>query len=150
MKKFQSIVLNSCFYTVLISIVILAITTLMSESGNLGISFTRYLVFFACGIAISLANFIFKLRTVHVAIRLALHYFALLAAFLIIFTTDGVLKLERISHFFVAVVVYSILYSVIFMIMYFIKRAMDKIESKSKKTGKNQATTKQKYESRFK
>ena len=150
MKKIQSIVLNSCFYTVLISVVILAITTLMSENGNLGISFTRYLIFIACGVAISLANFILDLRAVHIAIRLALHYFALLVAFLIIFTTDGVLKLERPSHFFVAVIIYSILYILIFAIVYLAKRAMGKLDSKSKNSSKKQSSTKQKYESRFK
>ena len=150
MKRLQSIFLNGCAYTVLISVLILAITTLMSETGNLGISFTRYLIFIVCGFAVALANLIFEMRAVPFYARSLLHYVALLVAFLIIFTTDGVLSMNRISDFFVAIIIFTILYIVVFVITYFTKKAFIKLESKAQKGVDRSKQPSQKYESKFK
>lgn len=150
MKKLQSIVLNACAYTVLISVVILSITTLISENGNLGISFTRYLTFILCGIAIALANLIFSLNSIHIIIRMALHYGALLVAFLVIFTTDGILPLNDAADYFVAIIIYSLMYVLLFATVYGIKRAVNKLNGGSKNGKANTKKEKTKYEAKFK
>ena len=142
MEKFKNIVLNSTAYTV----VILILFYLYALIGNLthpAITFGTFLIILLFGFVISLANMIFSIEKLHYALKLLIHYSALLLAFIFVFIIAGKLSLDGIASVFSAIIIFTVLYAVIYAISYGVKSALNSV-SKPKKGTKSTAVSSKK------
>ena len=135
MEKIKSIILNSTAYTV----VILLLFYFYALIGNLthpAITFGTFLIILLFGFVISLANMIFEIEKLHYAVKLLIHYSALLVSFIFVFIIAGKLSLSGIASVFSAIIIFTFLYAVIYAISYGAKSALNSAK-KSKKSSKS-------------
>ena len=134
MEKIKSIILNSTAYTVVI-LLLFYIYALIGNLTHPAITFGTFLIILLFGFVISLANMIFKIEKLHYALRLLIHYTALLITFIVVFIIAGKLSLSGLASVFSAIVIFTFLYAVIYAISYGVKSAMSSVD-KSKKSSK--------------
>lgn len=138
MEKIKSIVLNSTAYTVVI-LLLFYIYALIGNLTHPAITFGTFLIILLFGFVISLANMIFGIKRLHPALRLLIHYAALLVAFIFVFVIAGKLAINGIASVFSAIIIFTILYGVIYAISYGVKSALSSVE-KPKHSVKKQTT----------
>ena len=147
MEKAKKIILNATAYTV----VILVLFYLYALLGNLtqpAIKFGTFLIVLVFGFVISLANMIFELKNLHYALKLLIHYAALLAAFIAVFVIAGNLTISGPASVLSAIIIFSFLYGVIYALSYGVKsaiRSVDKKPSQNKNPEAKKSTYKPLY-----
>lgn len=142
MEKIKSIILSSTAYTVVI-ILLFYIYALIGNLTHPAITFGTFLIILLFGFVISLANMIFKIDKLHYAIKLLIHYAALLISFIFVFIIAGKLSISGIASVFSAIVIFTFLYAVIYAISYGVKSALNSVD-KSKKSANNKQQTNKK------
>lgn len=149
MKTIEKILLQSCFYTVLITLLFFSFVTL-SDFADPKISFTYFLVIFLFGMAIALAGMIFEYKKIHVFLRLIIHYTVLLITFSVVFINLGNISVQSASAVFVAILLFTFLYIVIALMSWLIKKSVTKIDSKITANNKKTSKKSEEYQPRFK
>jgi prepilin signal peptidase PulO-like enzyme (type II secretory pathway) len=101
------------------------------------IKFGTFLIILLFGFVISIANTIFEIKKLHYALKLLIHYTALLLAFIFVFIIAGNIKISGAASVFSAIIIFTFLYGVIYALSYGLKAAMNS-PSKSKNGRKKQ------------
>ena len=141
MEKIKSIILSSTAYTVVI-ILLFYIYALIGNLTHPAITFGTFLIILLFGFVISLANMIFKIEKLHYAIKLLIHYAALLISFIFVFIIAGKLSISGIASVFSAIVIFTFLYAVIYAISYGVKSALNSVDKSKNSANSKQQTNK--------
>ena len=149
MKTIEKILLQACFYTVLITLLFFSFVTL-SNFADPKISFAYFLIIFLFGMAIALANMILDYQKLHIFFRIIIHYIVLLTTFSVVFINLGNISVQSASAVFVAIFIFTFLYLIVFLVSLLIKKLVGKIDSKLPATGKKPTKKSDDYQPRFK
>lgn len=128
MKKLENLLLGAAGYTVLILLLFYIFGTL-SNFANPYIDFRTFLVILGFGVIISLAGMILGIQKIHVALRVLIHYVALLIAFFTVFIINGNISAQGAGWVFVAIVLFTVFYLLIAGITILTKKLVGKIDS---------------------
>ena len=126
MKKLETLLLRAAGYTVLI-LLLFYLFGALSEFANPYINFRTFLVILSFGAIISLAGMILRIQKIHIALRVTIHYVALLIAFFAVFIVNGNISAQGAGQVFVAVVLFSVFYVVFAAITVLSKKLSRKI-----------------------
>ncbi len=139
MEKFKRILLNSTAYTVVI-LILFYIYALIGNLTHPAITFGTFLIILLFGFVISLANMIFEIEKLNYALKLLIHYAALLVSFIFIFIIAGKLSVSGIASVFSAIIIFTFLYAVIYALSYGVRSALASVD-KPKKSAKNKTAS---------
>ena len=150
MKKAERFLLHTCAYTVLFCALFLgfmAISGFSEASLNIG----KFFLILLFSFLISVAGVILGIKNWHLALRIAIHYTVLLAAFFVVFVISGNIKAGGAGPIFSAIVVFSFLYLVVSLIVYFAKKSVRAVDKKLEKRGvKSSSNKSSSYTPRYK
>lgn len=141
MEKVKSVLLNSSFYTVIISFVFFAFAELTGLS-EARIDLFHFFIIFVFGMLIATVNLFLSTFNFNILLKKIIHFIVLFTAFLIVFINFGNVSNFGVSTVFVTLVIFSLTYIIASVIAWLIKKALNK----SKSTTKKSADT---YKSRF-
>lgn len=149
MKHFKSILANGCVFSTVITLIASVVALIVDRAEGLfkevSLPVSQFLVILAFSFLIAAANRILTLRRMHAALRLLIHYAALLVSFLFIFVLAGNLKITGADSIFIAVFLFTVLYAAAMAIVLSLLSALG-ILGKGKKNQKSSAVP---YKNRF-
>ena len=153
MKKYESIFLSGCAYALLIVALFFAFAAMTGfTEARIGVS--QFFIILLFGQIISVAGYILKNASWHIAARYALHYLTHFLAFTVVFIFNGQIKANGGAAIFSAAVIFTFLYAVTFLIIFAVKKSLSSVEKKMpKKSAKKDDNTKKAnntYTPRFK
>lgn len=128
MKHLRSILTGGCVFTTVItllfSIVALIINRAEGIYGEVSLPVSQFLLILLFSFVIASANHVFFLRRLHTALRLLIHYSALLVSFIFVFVVAGNLHITGTASVFIAIFVFTVLYAVMMAIVLSFLRAV--------------------------
>jgi hypothetical protein len=137
-KEFvRKILVSSCVICTLISVFFYLVAAIVNgEDETLldpAINLRQFLLILLFSLLVALANRLLSFQKLHIALRIAIHYATLLAAFLVVFVAAGKLKISGPSSVFLSVMIFTVLYAVCFVAGYFLLRLFGAIPKEEKK-----------------
>lgn len=115
MKYLRSILTGGCILatvmTLIASVVALIVNRAEGIFSEVSLPVSQFLVILAFSFLIAAANRILTLRRMHAALRLLIHYAALLVSFLFIFVLAGNLRITTAASAFIAIFLFTVLYA---------------------------------------
>lgn len=150
MKKVEAIFLSGCAYALTIVALFFGFAAI-SRFTEARIGAGQFFIILLFGQIISLASYILKNASWHIALRYALHYFSLFLAFTVIFIFNGKIKANGGAAIFSAAVVFTFLYIITFFIIFGVKKSLKAVEKKIPQKAKSNSDKKDKndYTPRF-
>ena len=147
MEKIKRIALNSCAFAVLISVLFFAFAKISGLS-EVKIDFLHFFIILLFGIVIAVANTVFELPKIHIALKFLIHYVVLLISFYIVFINFGNVSASGPAVIFTTVIVFSIFYVFFAVIIWLIKKIFGiKISANNSKTSSKDS--KETYKPRY-
>ena len=144
----RKILVSTCVICTVISVVFYFIAAIVNEVESLfnetAVTFRQFLLILLFSFLVALANRLLSVPRLHIALRIAIHYATLLAAFLVVFIRAGNLKISGASTVFLSIMIFTVLYLAFFLASYFTLRFLGALP-KRKEEEKPAA-----YQSRFK
>ena len=113
MNSFKKFAQNGALYTLLILIAFYLFAQ-VADFDEKSIHFSKFLTVMGFGFAISLTAMIFNTK-LHVALKYALNYTVLCAAFCVVFIGASKSSMNPIAKFFVSVIVFSMFYGFVIL-----------------------------------
>ena len=151
MKKFESVVLSGCAYAVTIVALFFGFAAISNfTEARMGAG--QFFIILLFGQIISVAGYILKNASWHIALRYALHYLTLFLAFTVIFIFNGKIKANGGAAIFSAAIIFTFLYIVTFLVIFAVKKSLTAVEKKlpKKATDNNNKKSNTSYTPRFK
>ncbi len=128
MKIFRNILTEGCVFTTVITLLFSLVAFIVNRAEGMfkevSIPVSRFFVILAFSFLIAVANRILSVRRLHVALRLLIHYAALLVSFIFVFVAAGNLKITGTASVFVAIVVFTVLYALMMAVVFSFLRAV--------------------------
>lgn len=122
----RKILVSTCVVATLISVFFYFLAAIVNEVESLmdetAVTFRQFLLILLFSLLVALANRLLSVRSLHAALRVAIHYATLLAAFLVVFVAAGKLRISGPSSVFLSVMIFTVLYAVFFVAGYFLSR----------------------------
>ena len=97
------------------------------------IDFVQFIVILIFSFVISLANRIFDAKKLHISLKILIHFVALTASFIILFSSWNPSAFSKPSAYFVAFFLFAIAYGIVFAGVAIGKKIYAKARTKSKK-----------------
>ena len=148
MKKFESFLLKSCAYTVLLMLIMYITVSLLGESNN-SISAFKFFLLLGYGALITADELIYNTLKIKTALKVLIHYAILLAGFVTVYALMGIAGTVTPMRVFVIIVLFTVFYAmglgIVKLISTFVKKTDSAIEKHEPKE-KEPAT---KYNPRF-
>ena len=110
LKKVKEILLNTCAFSTLISLVFCVFIKATNTLSMPAMLVSQYLVILLFGFFIACANLLFTIKSLPKALVYLIHYLTLLISFYIIFVLISKAKFPTASQLFVAFVLFFGLY----------------------------------------
>lgn len=129
MKLIENLLLKACGYTLII-LTSFYLFGILTDYTDPYISFSTFGVIFIFGAIISIANLILKRDNIHIALRITIHYLALLAAFFAVFIIAGNIGTNGAGEIFSSIVIFSVFYAIMFAVVYIVRRFIKKIDKR--------------------
>lgn len=151
MRLIKKLTAEACIFTSLIC-AFFFLFALVTGYSDPYISAGKFFLIFLFGVIIAFANLIWLLESWNAALKMLIHYVALLATFVVIFVTGGNIIGKGAAAVFSAVIIFTLFYAIGFAVVMLIKRSLRKIESAKPTVSKNRnkKETKTEYTPRFK
>ncbi|MBP5427755.1 MAG: DUF3021 family protein [Clostridia bacterium] len=144
----RKILVSTCVICTVISVVFYFIAAIVNEVESIfnetAVTFRQFLLILLFSFLVALANRLLSVPRLHIALRIAIHYVTLLAAFLVVFIRAGNLKISGAASVFLAIMIFTVLYIAFFLATYFTLRFLGALPGRKKE--ENPAA----YQSRFK
>lgn len=135
-----------CVGTSLLFFTVAQIASYIRMDGELGISFSQYLLFLLFSFVLAGASYLFRLPLPR-AVNLLIHYASCLLSFFITFIAAGKLVRVTASAILVFAMIFTLLYAVVFGICLLIRKLVGSPEKVAKSNKKHEAE--EEYRSRF-
>lgn len=145
----STLVSRACLICVGISLfffTVAQIAAYVRMDGELGVSFSQYLLFLLFSFILAGASYSFRLPLPS-AVNVLIHYAICLLSFFITFIAAGKLVRMTASTVLVFTVIFTLLYALVFGIFLLIKRLFGKAEKQEKTARKSKAEAE--YQNRF-
>ena len=146
MKRLENVVLKACSYAVLIA-TLFFLFTLITNFTEAALKIGTFMLILLFGFIIALADLIFGIKKLNNALRVLIHYGALLLTFIVVFVVFGNISLGGAGATISAIFIFTALYAVVFPIIYFSKKSIGAIDKKLDKKAPKRANEKQPYKS---
>lgn len=128
MKHLRSILTGGCVFTTVITLLFSIVAFIINRSegtyGKVSLPVSQFLLILLFSFVIAAANHVFFLRRLHTALRLLIHYAALLVAFIFIFVVAGNLHITGPASVFISIFVFTVLYGVMMAVVLSFLRAV--------------------------
>lgn len=147
MKRLENMFLNGCGYAVLMLTTFYSFA-LIADLPDKSIWAPRFFTVLLFSFIIALSETVFKFDRLKTSIKLLIHYFTLMIAFLLTFLIGNFFESKGAEAVLAAVLVYTALYVVFFGIVYLFRHLISKFDNRSSK--KKQNDQPEKYTPRFK
>ncbi len=132
----RKILVSSCVVCTINSVFFYFVAAIVNEVESLfdetAVTFRQFLLILLFSLLVALANRLLSFQKLHIALRIAIHYATLLAAFLVVFVAAGKLKISGPSSVFLSVMIFTVLYAVCFVAGYFLLRLFGAIPKEEK------------------
>ena len=128
MKKIREIFQGACGITVF-TLALFYLFAAISKLSTPRIGFGMFGLIFGFSCLIRLANELLSLERMHMLLRIAIHYTALLISFCVVFITSGNIAGNGAAAVFSAIAVFTFLYALLFTAIYFIKKLIKKLDN---------------------
>lgn len=139
MRRIHKLFLVGCGYTVLILGLFYAFAAI-SNFVMPAIAPGQFVLIFASGLVISLAEFMYEQLKVKKALKCIIHYLVLMVAFCLIFIISGKISAQKPAAVFIAIILFTLLYFVIWTIVHFSRKAINRMDDKLDKKNKAKET----------
>ena len=128
MKHLRKIATGGCVFTTVITLLFSIVAFIINRSEGIydrvSLPISQFLWILLFSFVISAANHVFFLRRLHTALRLLIHYVALLVSFIFVFIVAGNLNITGPASVFIAIFVFTILYAILMAIVLAFLRAL--------------------------
>ena len=128
MKHLRSIFLGGCVFTTVITLLFSVVAFIINRAegiyGRVSLPVSQFLLILLFSFVIASANHVFFLRRLHTALRLLIHYAALLVSFIFIFVVAGNLHITGPASVFISIFVFTVLYAILMAIVISLLRAV--------------------------
>ena len=128
MKHIRSILVGGCVFTTVITLLFSIVAFIINRAegvyGTVSLPVSQFLLILLFSFVIATANHVFFLRRLHTALRLLIHYSALLISFIFVFVVAGNLRITGADSVFIAIVVFTVLYAILMAIVLSFLRAI--------------------------
>ena len=156
MKKIEAFILESCGFTVMLTLISYAIVA-MTNLADKQLSILKFLAILGYGVAIAAARALYRYLPFHKAACIMMHYSILLVGFLILYLSASKARGVSPAKVFIAIILFSILYTLFMLAASGVHRLLQRLEkpedkntsTTSKKQPAKSAPTKSAYNPRF-
>ena len=154
MKRLENLLLKGCGFTIAI-LTLFYLFPALSKAANESISFSTFALIFGFGMLISVATMIFEIKSINSAIRILIHYLALMVAFCVVFISTGNISADTPAKVFTAVIIFTVFYAFFFGLTVATKKLVKLIDEKAdkhitqKSKAKSKAENKKPYKSLY-
>ncbi len=128
MKHLRSILTGGCVFTTVITLLFSIVAFIINRTegiyGRVSLPVSQFLLILVFSFVIASANHVVFLRRLHTALRLLIHYAALLVSFIFIFVVAGNLNITGPASVFIAIFVFTVLYAIMMVIAMSFLRAV--------------------------
>ena len=148
MKRLEKLFLKACAYAVLI-VTLFFLFTLATSFTEAAIKIGTFMLILLFGLIIAAADLIFSIEKINKALRLLIHYAALLVTFIVIFVLSGNITAGGGGAVISAIFIFTVLYAVLFTVIFLVKRAVGTADKGLDKRMPKQAEKKPAYKSLY-
>lgn len=136
LPKIKAVLQNACVIFAVVTFVICALGALFSD-GKLATTFPALSGFFLFSLILSLLNEILKIKKIHIALRIALHFIGTMICFYAVFIIVGAFS-DKVSGKLIIMAVAALIYAIVALVVLLIAQAR-----------KNKKRDSEKYEAQF-
>ncbi len=128
MKTVENLILKACGYTLSILLLFYLAGTI-ADFTNPYIDFKTFSVILLFGLLISLTELVFKIKKLHVFLKVLIHYLVLFCAFTVTFVISGNIAKRGAAAIFSALVIFTFFYAIMFTAAYFVRKFIKKADA---------------------